>query len=662
MGRSEGSVSDRVFFTGSVAALTAIVAVITVIASVFSLKVWMVGDTNIFWEMAGLIVQGGTPYLDYVDPKPPLIFFTLALPVLLGQTLIGSFLLVGLANLISAVAVLTIAWSLYGRNAGLLAGTLTAINLAWAENYFVITEPFTLAFILLSTCFLIRGPDNLVKKYVLAGICAGLAIGYKQYALLLVPVTIIFMFRKKEHSGFLPYAAGVLLPLVIIFGFIFVVYGVDAGVAALHWSFGVAGSYVTEGVVEGVPAYRIDDPVIAVVWLALGMSLFTSLILLALGSLMLRKLTINEEFFLLAGAVFAATLLIRPFLHYWALALPFIVLLGVRLCSSAPFEPLSWFRQIGRRTEAIATTVVYGSIYLVSSMLSALLIEGRWRPLDIQRFYGLADIILAATSPYFGHVPEPSLFSIQPALPEIFGHQHLAGLLITGLICLCSALLMARTAARLYGKLAGFFAGLLFAVCTAWAMGFMLLSDAVAILLIVLSLSFLASGYGQKFSASGLCLGAAIVFKPLLLIILPAAVLAVYFGEGRREAISMSSGVLLLPVLALVVFVITSGFPATPGGVSVSFIEPVAGRGYLVSDQLIAMINIVMASTLISALLIFSVALLLSRPSTAFEKYLLAAGALMLVALFARQFTHYWFAALPFLVILASAGLGVDRE
>jgi uncharacterized membrane protein len=211
----------------------------------------------------------------------------------------------------------------------MLAGLLFTMNIAWAQGYFVLTEPFALTFILLSTYLLAFAESR--WKYLASGICAGTGIGFKQYALLLVPLLLYFMLRKKELRRAPELLAGILIPLAIIFGAIFAVYGVDAGVASLHWSFGVADTYLTQANMGDVTSYKATDPLILAANIVMAVTIFTSLLLFAMANVIRdRPITPYDEYFILAALLFAGTILIRQYLHYWILALPFIALLCAR--------------------------------------------------------------------------------------------------------------------------------------------------------------------------------------------------------------------------------------------------------------------------------------------------------------------------------------------
>lgn len=321
--------SDRSYFGIAVLLFATIIFALVAISSLFMSSDWTTLDMQRFLAMAEVIVNGAAPYLNAPDPKPPLIYFTLAVPVILGQEVLGGLILVGLCDLISAILIMLIAWKLYGRFAGFLAGLLFTANIAWAQGYFVFTEPFALAFILLSTYVLIFTEWD--KKYILGGIFAGIAIGFKQYALLLIPLLLYYMYRNGELKKAPGLIAGVLLPLLVIFGAIFIVYGIQAGLASLHWSFGIAGTYMTQSDIDGVSSYRPDNPLILAANLVLAVSVFTSLLIFAFASFIHdRPITPLEEYIFLAALAFSGTILIRQYLHYWILALPFIALLCAR--------------------------------------------------------------------------------------------------------------------------------------------------------------------------------------------------------------------------------------------------------------------------------------------------------------------------------------------
>ncbi|HEY3273417.1 MAG TPA: hypothetical protein VGJ92_06630, partial [Methanocella sp.] len=151
-------------------------------------------------------------------------------------------------------------------------------------------------------------------------------------ALISVPLLMIGMYLNKELRHLPAFVAGVLLPLAIIFGAILAVYGSEAFDASIYWSFGIGISYIGENNVDGVTNYRTGDPLMWAANIAMATSMFTSIIIIGLASAARdRKLSAVELYFLASGVCFALTILIRAYLHYWVLALPFFALLCARL-------------------------------------------------------------------------------------------------------------------------------------------------------------------------------------------------------------------------------------------------------------------------------------------------------------------------------------------
>jgi len=315
--------SDRAFFAGSVALFALVILALLGVSALFMDPLCATGDTGRFFAMADLIAHGGTPYLDYQDPKPPLIFLTLVPPAVLGQPFLGGLLLVGAANLASAVLVMQIARAYYGRPAGLLAGLLFLGNMAWAQGFFVITEPFVVLFLLLATYFAAVSPR---RRYFLAGLAAGVAVGYKQYALIAVPLLLLFQYWRGDLRRAGALLAGVALPLAAVFGALGLAYGYGGLAGALYWTFGVAGPYVERVDVDNALYAGATATELALI-VALAAFVAASLAAGLARAGGFRRLEPGEKLFLLFAAGFALTLLVRPYLHYWALAAPFLAIL-----------------------------------------------------------------------------------------------------------------------------------------------------------------------------------------------------------------------------------------------------------------------------------------------------------------------------------------------
>jgi Dolichyl-phosphate-mannose-protein mannosyltransferase len=636
-------IPDGAFFTGACLFFLALALCLAALTGLFSGSVWSLGDTRIFYRMADLIVQGGTPYVDFKDPKPPLIFFLLAVPQALGLGMAGGLFLVAIANGVSAAVILKIGWQLYGRGAGLLAGLLFTVNAVWAEGYFVLTEPFTIAFMLLSLYFLL---GNWGHRYLAAGICAGLAIGFKQYALLLVPLSLFFTFRKGETRSFLPYLAGVALPLLITFAALFVAYGAEAGAASMYWSFGIAPTYFTEGSIGEVSAYRLGDPAEAAGWVMLALSLFAPLVALAAASVISEKCGQEEELFVIAAVAFAATLAIRPFLHYWAFTLPFIVLLAAGAFGNTRAARR---RLPGKMTPFLIGGTICAALLSAAAFLAYLVMTATWRPMSLIEQYGLADIVLKATARYFGNMPSP--------VAVAFDLDLSSSLPILLVFCLLTSVAVAVVAGRLYGRIPALVAGLLFTVSIAFTIGYMQPSDGLALLLLTTSLYFLLLGSRGSSWAAGLMLGTAIVIKPLAVVLALAALFLLIRG-GKSAKVPGFIICLLAPVAFFCVAVTGSLALGVSWG-----IQPYGDSTiYLVPDALMAMLNFAAAGAFITVTVVAAAAAFLWKRAGPVEEFLLLAVVVLFCTLFFTEFIHYWFLGLPFAAVLCMRPFSEDRN
>jgi hypothetical protein len=325
----ERRVSDNSYFLAAVIIYGAILLAFLALLILKSYA-WAKYDAGRFYEMADVILKGGIPYIDFKDPKPPLIFFTLVPLSYIHVQLEGGYLLVALCNLASALLIFKTGWRLYGRLPGLLAGLFFVVNLPWIEGIFIFTEPFSLLFLLASAYALLFW--GVSSKYIIAGACAGIAIGFKQYALLAIPLSLLLLYLKGELKGFIAFMAGLLLVMVVIFGAFYLVYGPSACQSALYWSFGLAGDYISQDYIGGeVSAWKPNGPVQIAANLIYVVIPLLSLLVYSLACFLRGGRGEAEYFFFASGLAYLGTLLIRPYFHYLVLALPFAAL----LCASA---------------------------------------------------------------------------------------------------------------------------------------------------------------------------------------------------------------------------------------------------------------------------------------------------------------------------------------
>ena len=653
-------ISDSAFLLYAAAALAAITAVLVFLSYAFIRNVWMVGDTKLFFEMADLILKGGTPYVDFMDPKPPLIFFTLTIPAALGAKLSGGLLLVGLCNFASALLITIMAWKQYGRLPGLLAGVLFIVNMALAEGFFILTEPFTLTFILLFVYLMLFSGSR--RKYFYAGISAGLAIGFKQYALLLMPLALFYMYRNKELKEAPSFFAGLALPLVIIFGAIFLLYGTGAGFSSLYWSFGVADAYFTQGYIGDIPAYMAPSPMVAAANVLLESGLFISLVVLAFAGVLLdRKFSVQDEFFIVSGVGFMSLLIVRQYLHYWALAIPFIVLLCVRAYRKNGPTLREQPSPRGDMLYAALAVPFFAFVIVVFIAIEYVLTTGLWRPFDILSYYGLADPAAKMITGMLDHASAlpPLLFSLSPPFNIPWTY------VLVGCVVLASACLVTLIGIRSYGLRAGLLAGLLFTVNIVWVSGYLSVADVLALAFVLLSVYFITGASTRlKYFAAGLCIGLAACLAPLVLIVMPVSLAITLKRKDAGRMMALLVGALLPVVMAATVaFILYGGAApelAMAGGFSLASVY-VSGTPYRTTDAIMAIANIVLAVCIFTSLLPMAMARFATVERVPADSYYVLAGLFFIGTALLKDYLHYWFIALPFLALLC-AGIYCDKR
>jgi hypothetical protein len=294
---------------------------------------------------------------------------------------------------------------------------------------------------------------------------------------------------------------------------------------------------------------------------------------------------------------------------------------------------------------------VYGVLFLSFALLEEILISGAWRPFDIASYYGLASSAVPAIYAILGRgASSPVLLFHTGALS---GYR----IFIVSVLCLAGALLVMEAGRRTYGSAAGFAAGLLFALNTALAQGHLNIGDALAILLVLLSACVLfCAEWAHKYALSGLMIGLAACFKPLVLVFLPVALAVMCRDNKSKHALAILAAV-ALPLIAAGALSFALYGDCAPAAAANSGFEAagfLTDEGYRPPDLLMAVGNIALSACMLTSLL--PLALLgFSRRRGPFEIYCLAAGLCLISAIVLKQYLQYWYIALPFLALLCAS-------
>lgn len=280
-------------------------------------------DGSRFHAMASAIIGGLEPYVDYIDPKPPLLYFTISILDIVAPNRAADAVVIAAVNVICAYGIYTIGRDDYGPMAGYTAGVLYLFAVAFVQGYFLFSEQFALLFVLAS--FIMARQS----RFMFAGLFIGLACGYKQYAIFSI-IPLLFLAYRGGYQRYERIVAAATVPVIGMFLLLYIFYGVDVVTSGFYWTFGIIPDYLS-GTTQQIPDYHTNGPIDLVANLIVSVAMVVPTLLFAVASLARRGIRDpNEGAILLFAAVFISTIFIRQYLHYWILVLPFLALLACR--------------------------------------------------------------------------------------------------------------------------------------------------------------------------------------------------------------------------------------------------------------------------------------------------------------------------------------------
>jgi hypothetical protein len=251
-------------------------------------------DEADFAVEAGSLLDGGRPYVDFVEKKPPLIYaaYAGALALVGRYNLPGVRLLLLGYVLATALVLAAIARRLYDERAGWLAAPLYVavasagppldVHAANAETFFLLP-------LLVGTWLLLpsqpQDPAPKTGRILVAGLCIGLASLFKQQAGMQLPILLAFLFLRPNSAASLSPRSLLhrngLSAAALVAGFVAIWLMALTLLAAIgvlrefyYWTIEVNRYYIANGntLPDGVARFRSSLLLLAsfvpVVWLA----------------------------------------------------------------------------------------------------------------------------------------------------------------------------------------------------------------------------------------------------------------------------------------------------------------------------------------------------------------------------------------------------------
>jgi hypothetical protein len=293
--------------------------VMIIFLSYFAAQKHLNQDEGVFLTIAQGLSSGKLPYQDFFDHKPPAIYFALyPITLVFNQNILAPRIFLFFIILISAFLIFKIAED-FKKGSGFAASLFFAFLMLFYQGTYILAEPFIALFVILSYWCLIKSYRIKTLKYhLLGGVFIGITLLFKQTSVIFFLIFLFaFLSKKRPVLKFLSFLLGVFIPLFAIY---FWLNSLGLWNEAVNQIVTLtANSYPKEDIGKVLSAFKTGFWRTLPIWL-----LFISSI-----SLLFKEETRNRVITLLTLSILPIPLfLVRPYLHYWIIVLPFVAILA----------------------------------------------------------------------------------------------------------------------------------------------------------------------------------------------------------------------------------------------------------------------------------------------------------------------------------------------
>jgi len=260
-----------------------------VVAAVPTLLYPLTRDQGIYAYIADVMMDGGVPYRDVWELKPPGVYFAYQLAFsLFGRSEFAIRLFDVLYTLVSAASVYLLAWEVFRDRC-------IAVGAAWiyAFSYYLLVhfhsaatpEAFMTPFLVVGVYGVVRGVQRKSRRALIyGGIASGLVFWFKPTAGLVVVAVLIWAYSRMRREGRAVGAAlrslawvvgGALLGLLIV-GIYLVGHGLRE-LLEIWWAYGTGPYLEARGLALGDGPLAVLDVIVQylrdwqlLVWLSLA--------------------------------------------------------------------------------------------------------------------------------------------------------------------------------------------------------------------------------------------------------------------------------------------------------------------------------------------------------------------------------------------------------
>jgi hypothetical protein len=216
------------------------VALIALLSRIFLSAIPMTRDEGAYGYLGKLAVKGFTPYVDFYEMKPPLLFYLYGLGgSLFGFTDSGLRLFGLVLNLASCILIFFILSRYIQKHYAMVSAalfTMLSIN-PFAFGFTMVAEHIVNTFLLLSIFLAHKSYDLKGFKFLLMGGAAfSIAILTKQSAVVFAPLFLLFFILERNKQPWIRqtiwFAAGALIPAILVLLYFMLTESLDE---AMYW-------------------------------------------------------------------------------------------------------------------------------------------------------------------------------------------------------------------------------------------------------------------------------------------------------------------------------------------------------------------------------------------------------------------------------------------
>ena len=386
-------------------------------------------DESGFMFIGDSINHGSILYKDFIDIKPPGIFYLNALIFFFfGKSFYASRIVLYITNALSALIIYFLGKDQWDKHIGQLSSILFLIGVynPLIEGYFVLTEPYMVFFGLLGIFVFFKFRDW--RYLVPVGFFFGIAMLFKQPGILFYMLILIYSFLGLLNKGnrnkvflyeilksSLLISIGFLIPI-----FITVVFFYREGVLHdfIYWSFlyFISGKYGTS-----FDTTSLFQPInsLVIIWIPALIS-----VAIIIYDLVMKKIQYNNLMVVCWLLLFGYTLTTRQFGHYFIQILPPACILASITLTRLP--NLKNIKEIFSKNGAAKIFIFIFVILLVShTILWSIFYDqltGSDRDLVLENQIETSNFIISHTEPnqrIFSVPFDPSIYLLSGRYPPI---------------------------------------------------------------------------------------------------------------------------------------------------------------------------------------------------------------------------------------------------